>query len=95
MKNGLPDRGHKWPLTLVSAALGIGVVTALMAFANIADESARQRELELVQGGLNGLLESTPAALRPLPFGMKPSAILTCPSIRNGRTQTLASTSKV
>ena len=57
MKNGLPDRGHKWPLTLVSAALGIGVIMALMAFANIADQSARHREQELVQGGLSGLLD--------------------------------------
>jgi sensor domain CHASE-containing protein len=57
MKNGLQDRGHKWPLTLVSAALGIGVITALMAFANIADQSAQHREQELVQGGLNGLLD--------------------------------------
>ena len=57
MTNGFPDRGHKWPLTLVSAALGIGVITALMAFANIADQSARQREQELVQNGLSGLLD--------------------------------------
>lgn len=57
MTNGSSDRASKWPLTLVSAALGIGVIIALIAFANIADQSARQREQELVQNGLSGLLD--------------------------------------
>ena len=57
MTNGSSDRAEKWPLTLVSAALGIGVIIALNAFANIADQSARQREQELVQNGLSGLLD--------------------------------------
>lgn len=47
----------KWPLTLVSAAIGIGVIIALMAFANMADVSARQREQELLQNGFSSLLD--------------------------------------
>ena len=47
----------KWPLTLVSAAIGIGVIIALMAFANMADVSARHREQELLQNGFSSLLD--------------------------------------
>ncbi len=42
---------------MVSAALGIGVITALMAFANMADRSALQREQQLLQNGFTGLLD--------------------------------------
>ena len=44
-------------MTLVSAALGIGVIIALMAFAHIADKSAVEREQALLENGFNGLLD--------------------------------------
>jgi len=57
MRNKLLDSGQKWPLTLVSASLGIGVIIALMAFANMADQSAVEREQALFQNGFSGLLD--------------------------------------
>jgi diguanylate cyclase (GGDEF)-like protein len=57
MTNTLLHRSGKWPLTLVSAALGIGVIIALMAFANMADQSAVNREQSLLQNGFSGLLD--------------------------------------
>ncbi len=55
--SNLSNSANRWPLTLVSAALGIGVITALMAFANMADRAALQREQQLLQKGFSGLLQ--------------------------------------
>lgn len=57
MTNTLLHNGPKWPLTLVSSALGIGVIIALMAFASMADQSAVDREQSLLQNGFSGLLD--------------------------------------